>query len=169
MSVPSEIARSESPFNSVPSTLLRSRPRLLARSRMSIPSSLITSIELVFRTQEELRNDKSKNDELINRIIEIELNKIESLTWTKLKQEFNKISGDDMKTILNNYKSGLADNIEAIFKFRNLFLHGNVIEFKNKEDGSFEFEGKSKFLSDFIKKHKLEKEDITSKDHFIEL
>jgi len=121
------------------------------------------------KTVKELRNDKSKNDKLINKIIEIELNKIESLTWEKLKQEFKKISNDDLKTILNNHKPELSENIEAIFRFRNLFLHGNVIELKNKENGGFEFQGRSKFLSDFIKKHNLEKENITSEDHFIEL
>lgn len=121
------------------------------------------------RTIGELKNNKAKNDELINKIIEVELNKIESLTWEKLKQEFNKISNEDLKTLLNNHQPELAGNIEAIFKFRNLFLHGNVIEFKNKESGGFEFQGRAKFLSDFIKKYNLEKEDIKSEDHFIEL
>ncbi len=118
---------------------------------------------------EELKKQKGKNDSFIANVLEMKIDEVESLTWGKLKQEFKKLTGKALGDLLNDHRVNLNEEIETIMRYRNLFIHGNVIELEVNADQNLEFKGKAKALAEFLKKHKLEKDNVKPSDHFIEL
>lgn len=107
--------------------------------------------------------------DMLKDICEDRIKRIENSTFENLLKEFELVTSVKLKELLDNQKENLFDNVKAIFRFRNLFIHGNVIEIEFLEENSFKFTGKSELLHNYLKKHDLEKEDYIVGDHFIEL
>jgi hypothetical protein len=139
--------------------------RIACKEKIDDKEKETIGLSAFFKDQElEVKNA----DKLMNKIIQLKIDNIENLSWENLKKEFKMISEHDFEELSNKHQSELSKSIEFIFKFRNLFIHGNIIDHKVTDNGTVEFLGKAKDLYAFIRKNSLEKESPQNADHFIE-
>jgi hypothetical protein len=120
-------------------------------------------------TKQELIKRKDKNDKLLIRIKNITMEQVESETWNNLIGLFNKITGKKLKDLLDNKRTDLYDDVNAIFSFRNFIIHSNNIQLQIHKENNFSFIDKSNVLIEYLRKNKLVEEKYKNEGkYFIE-
>ena len=99
----------------------------------------------------------------------ITIEQVEKETWEKLIVLFNRITGKELKDLLDSKRRNLFDDVNAIFSFRNFIIHSNSIKHQIFKENDFLFQGKSIRLDEYLKKNKLIEENYKSEgNYFIE-